>query len=73
MSDLLNTFTSYEQQLVSDDIGQVVKALSEIKKLIKKTESKVLLNSIVSKTANNFEFTKNIRKYQYIEVIQSLH
>ncbi len=67
-SDVVQAFFAYEKNLTSDDLGQVVKSLSEMKKIIYATENKLLLNSAVSKIVNNFETTKNIHKYQYLEV-----
>lgn len=67
-SDVFQAFFAYEKNLTSDDLGQVVKSLSEMKKIIYATENKLLLNSAISKIVNNFESTKNIHKYQYLEV-----
>jgi len=71
-SDVFQAFFAYEKNLTSDDLGQVVKSLSEMKKIIYATENKLLLNSAVSKIVNNFETTKNIHKYQYLEFFQTL-
>ena len=67
-NDLFQTFFAYEKHLTSEDLGQVVKSLSELKKIIKSSENKILLNSVVSKIISNFELVKNIHKFQYLEV-----
>src|SRR5690242_19500747 len=67
-SDVFQTFFAYEKNLTSEDLGQVVKSLSELQKIVKTTENKLLLNSVTSKIANNFELVKNVHKYQYFEV-----
>lgn len=68
MSESLNKFTFLESQLLSKNLAQIVSALSELKREIILTESKTYLSSVVSKAANRFESTKNIIKYQYLEV-----
>jgi hypothetical protein len=68
MSESLNRFTLLESQLLSKSLAQIVSALSELKREIILTESKTYLSSIVSKAASRFESTKNIIKYQYLEV-----
>lgn len=67
-NDVFQTIFAHETNLNSEDLGQVVKSLSELRKIITTTENKLLLNSVISKIATNFEGVKNIHKYQYLEV-----
>jgi len=67
-SEAFQTFFAHEKNLSSDDLGQVVKSLSELRRIIKNTENKLLLNSATSKITNNFENAKNLYKYQYLKV-----
>lgn len=55
MSELLNRFFVLENSLSSDDLGEVVKGLKDIEKMIRRTENRILLNSVISKTAMKFE------------------
>lgn len=67
-NEAFQAFLAHEKNLNSDDLGQVVKALSELKRILKTTENKLLLNSATSKIMNIFENAKNLYKYQYLKV-----
>jgi len=67
-NEAFQTFLAHEKNLNSEDLGQVVKALSELKRIIKTSENKLLLNSATSKIMNIFENARNLYKYQYLKV-----
>jgi hypothetical protein len=73
MSSSLARFTLLESKLLTEDLGEIVNTLSELRQEIIRTENPTLVSSVVFKGANRFENTKNIIKYQYLQVFQTVY